>query len=162
MAESTGEKASDDAPVRWDQVHQTSPVTGPSTARSFWSADVNTGFRLSLCLQGIVAIPAGWKTSFAIGVAAQTHGVGFGGLKAKEQRALVTVTDGGDPRWIRFPLDDLARVTCKRDRFGLWRHRILVERRDGTVTRFGVLVRSDFALTCKALAALYGDRVVMA
>ncbi len=148
-------------PVRWDQLFQSAIVTGPSTATSFWSTDVNTGFRLSICIQGLLAIPAGAKAAFKLGVVSQSHGLLEGSLRAGSEQAPVALRDRGDRRWIRFPVGDLARVICKRDRFGFARHKIVVERANGQTTRFGFFVRSDFEPTSKVLQSVFGDVVVL-
>jgi hypothetical protein len=134
-------------------------VTGPSTS-GFWSLSTNEGFFLHFCETGVLAVPASWKDSVKIGVLAALHqqhsAQGLLGA-ALPSSSVTAITDNGDKRWLRFPLDQIDRIECRRSRF--WRHKIVIYMLNGDKTAFGLFIREDFKLIAGTLHVMYADRV---
>jgi hypothetical protein len=145
----------------WNSHFRSSQMTGPAV-HGFWSLSTNEGFNLHFCETGVLAIPASWKDSVKLGAlaaAGQMHQIaGLLGASPPSETA-TPITDTGDKTWLRFPLERIHSIVCRRNRF-IGRHKVVISMFDGTPTTFGLYVATDFELIADTLRSMYGGHRV--
>jgi hypothetical protein len=96
-------------------------------------------WQIHLCEEGILATPEGMKNNIAAGVAGGVAG-GAGVmvqnplLKALARGGPQQITDEGEPKWMRFPLDQIRAVIVRKKL--LTGSRLFIELVDGTRQKF--------------------------
>jgi len=130
-------------------------MTGPSSS-GFWSLSANNGFFLHCCETGLLAIPATVKDSVKLGLSRYAQGL-VGASPPSKTATLIT--DSGDKAWLRFPLDEIDSIMCRRNKLGFGRHKVMISMVDGKQTVFGLYIRADFGLIADTLRSMYGHRV---
>jgi hypothetical protein len=96
-------------------------------------------WQIHLCEEGILAIPEGMKNTIAAGVAGGiSAGAGvpmYNPLgKALRRGGTQQITDEGEPKWMRFPLDQIQAIVVRRKM--LTGSRLFIELADGTRQKF--------------------------
>jgi hypothetical protein len=145
----------------WHSHFRSSQLTGPARS-GFWSLSTNNGFFLHFCETGLLAIPASVKDSAKLGAIA---GAGLGDFAQRLVGASppsgtrTPITDTGDEAWLRFPLNEIDSIICRRNKLGFGKHKVEISATDGKQSTFGLFIRADFDLIVQTLKSLYGDLV---